>query len=69
METVNFLWLVILGIVLVYVANFFVTQYEDFKRELRYINMEIERSDEDEKRLWKKQKQKLILSLIPFVRY
>ena len=41
----------------------------EFKRELWYINMEIERSDEEEKQVWKKQKQKLLLSLIPFVKY
>lgn len=42
---------------------------QGFKRELWYINMEIERSDEEEKLVWKKKKRKLLLSLIPFVRY
>ncbi len=70
METMKYLWmLVILGALLIYVANFFAIRYTDFKRELRYINMEIARSDEDERSAWRKQKEKLLLSLIPFVRY
>ncbi|MBR2464379.1 MAG: hypothetical protein IKB41_02960 [Clostridia bacterium] len=48
---------------------FLVIRLPEFKRELWYINMEIERSDEEEKLLWKKKKRKLLLSLIPFVRY
>ncbi|MBR2010797.1 MAG: hypothetical protein IKA06_03515 [Clostridia bacterium] len=48
---------------------FLVMRLPEFKRELWYINMEIERSDEEEKQVWKKQKQKLLLSLIPFVKY
>ena len=48
---------------------FLVIRLPEFKRELWYINMEIERSDEEEKLVWKKKKRKLLLSLIPFVRY
>ncbi len=70
MGNVSCLWvLMVLGALLIYAANFFAIRYTDFKRELRYINMEMERSDEEERCLWKKEKQKLLLSLIPFVRY
>ncbi len=48
---------------------FLVIRLPEFKHELWYINMEIERSDEEEKLLWKKKKRKLFLSLIPFVKY
>ena len=48
---------------------FLVIRLPEFKRELWYINMEIERSDEEEKLIWKKKKRKLLLSLIPFVKY
>lgn len=48
---------------------FLVIRLPEFKRELWYINMEIERSDEEEQRMWKKKKRKLLLSLIPFVKY
>ena len=50
-------------------AVFLVIRLPEFKRELWYINMEIERSDEAEKLMWKKKKRKLLLSLIPFVKY
>ena len=41
---------------------------DNFRRELKYIKMEINRSDGGERRYWKHQKKKLWLSLIPFYR-
>ena len=69
MENV-YLWVAaVCGFLFIYAAIFFITRYTDFKQELWYINMEIQRCDEDERCFWKKKKQKLIVSLIPFVRY
>lgn len=64
------LWIfVILGFLLAYAVCFFVMRYPEFRRELKYINMEIKRSDEVQRRIWKKKKKKLFRSLLPFVRY
>ena len=41
----------------------------DFSRELKYIKCEIGRTTGGERRYWKRQKRRLWLSLIPFVRY
>ena len=41
----------------------------DFARELRRLNMEIGRSHGSERRYYERQKRRLWLSLIPFVRY
>lgn len=43
--------------------------WNDFSQELRYLNNEIRRTDGAEQRHWKRQKRRLWLSLIPFVRY
>ena len=40
-----------------------------FTKELKYINMEIQRTEGAEQRYWKRKKRKLWLSLIPFTRY
>ena len=40
-----------------------------FAKELDYINMEIRRTDDDEREYWISQRRHLWLSLIPFVRY
>lgn len=41
----------------------------DFSSELKYLNSEIGRTDGSEQRYWKRQKRRLWLSIIPFVRY
>ena len=41
---------------------------DNFRRELKYIKTEINRSDGGERRYWLHQKKKLWLSLIPFYR-
>ena len=41
----------------------------DFSSELRYLNSEIGRTTGGERRYWKRQKRRLWLSLIPFVKY
>ena len=41
----------------------------DFSQELRYLNSEIRRTDGAERRHWIRQRRRLWLSLIPFVKY
>lgn len=41
----------------------------EFTRELRYLNSEINRTVGAERRSWIRQRRRLWLSLIPFVRY
>lgn len=40
-----------------------------FREELRYLNNEIRRSMGEEQRYWIRQRRRLWLSLIPFVKY
>lgn len=47
----------------------FIMWINDFSHELRYLNNEIGRTDGSEQRYWKRQKRRLWLSIIPFVRY
>ncbi len=41
----------------------------DFSQELKYLNIEIGRTDGAERRYWLRQRRRLWLSLIPFVKY
>lgn len=41
----------------------------DFSHELRYLNNEIGRTDGEERKHWIRQRRRLWLSLIPFVKY
>lgn len=41
----------------------------DFSQELRYLNSEIRRTEGDEQIYWIRQRRRLWLSLIPFVKY
>lgn len=69
-ENIVYSWiLVMLGLLFAYAIYFFAMRYTGFKRELWYINMELGRSEEEEQSIWKKQKLRLFLSLIPFVQY
>lgn len=43
--------------------------YWNFTKELTLLNMEIQRSHGREQRYWKARKKRLLLSLLPFVRY
>ncbi len=59
------------------VASFFlivllfglVSFFNDFSRELKYINCEIRRTYGSERRYWIHRRRRLWLSLIPFVKY
>jgi len=66
------LWLLV-GIVAIFFLILLmfglVTFINDFSSELRYLNNEIGRTTGGERRYWKRQKRRLWLSLIPFVKY
>ena len=51
-------------VVFINVVSFFL----DFARELRYINMEIQRNTGKDQLLWMRRRRNLWLSLIPFIR-
>ena len=55
-----FLFLLLFGLV-----SFF----NGFSHELRYLNSEIRRTEGDEQIYWIRQRRRLWLSLIPFVKY
>ena len=42
---------------------------DDFRMELKYINVEIERNSGEERNYWIHRKRRLWRSLIPFVKY
>lgn len=46
-----------------------VYQMRDFSRELKYLNSEINRTEGGERKGWIRQRRRLWLSLIPFVKY
>ena len=64
-------------VLVVIVAGFFlllilvglVSFINDFSHELRYINCEIGRTTGEERKHWIRQRRRLWLSLIPFVKY
>lgn len=43
--------------------------FHDFLRELRLLNMEINRSEGREREHYRRQRKRLWLSLIPFIKY
>lgn len=63
----------LVGISLTIMVPLFVAKvfdfFSDFAGELRYLNNEIRRSMGEEQRYWIRQRSRLWLSLIPFVKY
>lgn len=57
--------IVILLILIVGLCDFL----NDFKRELKYINCEIKRTSGHERKKWIRQRRRLWLCVIPFVKY
>lgn len=45
-----------------------VTKFKRFTKELRYINMEINRNTGSQKKHWQREKRRLWLLLLPFFR-
>ena len=58
---------IVMAIILV--LAIFVPWLRDFRRELRYVNMEIERNTGRERERWIKRKKRLKLSILPFFHY
>lgn len=59
---------IMLGIVVLAIASPYLNW---FRHELKYINTEIQRNKENEKEQnrWKRRKRRLLMSLLPFVKY
>lgn len=55
-------------LILMLIARF-IMWLQAFMTELRYLNQEIERTTGEEQKHWVRRKKRLLLSLIPFVRY
>ncbi len=60
---------IIAAIFLILLLFAFVSFPNDFRSELRYSNNEIHRTDGEERRHYIRQRRRLWLSLIPFVKY
>ena len=60
---------VIVTVIIVLLCLLLIPWIRDFRDELKYINMEIGRTDGRERAHWEKKKKKLWLSLIPFFPY
>ena len=62
-----------LGISLVLAVALFLSVFipwlRDFRHEMRYINMEIQRNEGRERERWVRRKKRLWLSILPFFRY
>ena len=67
--TLRLLMFLVILVVVVVVLALFLPWLRDFRRELRYINKEIGRTDGREREHWKKKKKRLWLSLLPFYHY
>lgn len=66
------LWLlvgIVAFILLIFIFLEIVSFISDFSLELQYLNMEIGRTDGDERNHWIHRRRRLWLSLIPFVKY
>ena len=59
--------LVVLAVVIFLAV--FLPWLRDFRHEMRYINMEIQRNRGREREHWIKRKRRLWLSILPFVKY
>lgn len=60
---------VIIALLLILAIIRFAMWLQSFLMELRYVNKEIARTTGAEQQHWIKRKKRLLLSLIPFVRY
>ncbi len=69
-ETIIWILVAVLGIlILLGLLIAFVSWLKEFQKELQYINTEINRTSGAERKYWIRQRHRLFLSIIPFVRY
>ena len=66
MASEKLMLLVIAGFVCILILAKFAVFYRSFKKELDYINTEINRTVGGEQERWKRARKRLFLSLIPF---
>ncbi len=68
-DTAFYLLIGLLGIVFIVVLLVAVAKFiHEFSKELRYINMEIGRTNGAEKKYWMSRRRRLWLSFLPFVK-
>lgn len=56
------------GCVFLLLAAWAIRWYFQFSQQLRYLNREIRRTHGEERKLWKRRRRRLWLSLLPFFR-
>ncbi len=66
---IYFLFGIIVVLFLLFLLIGLVVFFKNFSLELQYINTEIRRSWGSEKKYWIKQRRRLLLSILPFVKY
>lgn len=70
LEGLTLCFIVIIGMLIAFAVMVnMVLKAIDFKQELRYINMEINRTVGGERKYWRRKRIRLWLSLIPFIKY
>lgn len=57
-----------LGCIFLLLATWVIRWYFQFSHQLRYLNKEIRRTRGAERKLWKRRRRRLWLSLLPFFR-
>ena len=64
-------WLLVIVIAIILLIAFIraVSYFYEFSQELKYLNIEINRTHGDEHKYWLHRRRRLWLSLIPFVKY
>lgn len=60
---------IIAGILAIFILGALIMFLVDFFRELRYLNKEIACTSGIERKYWLRQRRRLWLSLLPFVKY
>ena len=60
---------VVASLVVAALISNFIAWYGEFKKELSVINTEIQRNTGRERARWERRKRRLLLSILPFVKY
>lgn len=66
---IKFLICLFIGIFFTLIVGALIVFFVDFFRELRYLNKEIQCNYGAQRRYWVRQRRRLWLSLLPFVKY
>ncbi|MBQ8289002.1 MAG: hypothetical protein IJX76_09610 [Clostridia bacterium] len=69
-DTAIWILVALLGVLILLGLLFaFASWLKEFQKELQYINTEINRTRGEERKHWIRQRRRLFLSIIPFIRY